>query len=140
MLSPIAKEVAIPENLALADGKSTHTVASGVQKCGGWGIEDFPIMSTQAAAEINVFKPEREKPLIKTSHALPSPASYCQTGARRLINLLWLGVVQIEAAIIAVQRIGGPETVEQQYLGRHGQHRRESAHAKAPINFITTMR
>jgi len=96
-------------------------------------------MSPQAAAEINVFKPEREKPLIKTSDVRPSLASYCQAGAGRLINLLWLGVIQIEATIISVQGIRWPETVEQQYLGCHGQHRREPAHAKASINFTAAM-
>jgi hypothetical protein len=93
MLSPIAKEVSIPENLAIGDGKLTHAVRPTMQKTGTRAIEDLPMMSPQAAAEIYVFKPHRKKTFIKTANVCPSLVSHGQTGAGRLINLLCLGIV-----------------------------------------------
>jgi hypothetical protein len=77
-------------------------------------------VGSDAAAEINIFKPDGEKALIKTSNGRPNLTSHCQTSAGRLINLLRLGIVEIEAPIISVQRVRGPETVEEHYFGRHG--------------------
>jgi hypothetical protein len=57
-----------------------------------------------------------------------------------LINVLWLGVIEIKAPVISVQQIRWPDVVEQQYLGRHGRQRREAAHAKPSINFAPVVR
>ena len=140
MLSPIAQEVSIPEELAIAYGETTYTVTAAMQKAGARMIENLPAPSAQAATEINIFKPNRKETLIEASETGPNFTSYGQAGARWLVNLLRLGVVEIQATVIAIQRVGRRQTVEQQDLRCHRQRGWEPAHAKAAIYFTALVR
>src|SRR5690242_13431467 len=112
MLTPITQEIPVPENLTITNGKLTHTVATTVKERGVWAIQNPPAVRANAAAKINVFKPNWEERLVEAAEAGPKLTTHRQTRAGRLIDVLHSAVIEVHAAVAAVRGIRGPQAIQ----------------------------
>src|SRR5215510_10030554 len=112
----VSEEVSIPKCLAIVKVQLPDTVASDVRKCCLRTKHNFPTSIVKSPAEIYVLEPDGEEALIETADVLPCFFHDGETSAGRLLNFLNLRVIQIQAAILTIDGIIGPQTVQKHYL------------------------
>jgi hypothetical protein len=83
--------------------------------------------------EIDIFEPERAKTLIETSNLFPDAAAKHQEGARGLIDILLPAWIHVEASITPVDRVSGPDPVDEQDFERQGSRGGEGPHVEPAL-------
>ena len=83
--------------------------------------------------EINIFKPDWTEALIEAAETRPGLAADEQERAGGLFGIARLGQVQIEAALLAVDRIAGPNPVQPHVFKGQRRGRGEASQGEAAL-------
>ena len=138
MLAEITEKIAVPEDLAVGERDLVHTVSAGVGEYRTGTIDNSGAARAQAPAKIDIFKPDREETFVEATDGLEGFALDREAGAGGLVHVLGLRVIEIEAAVTAIERIARPQAVEKKYLGGHEGDRREAAHNETTVGLIVS--
>ena len=120
VLAEVAQKILVPIQLPVAVGDGGQAVRAGMDEARLRLIENRPARLPQAAAQVYVFKPEREEARVEPAQRFPSAALDQQAGAGGLLDFSRALVVEIHAAVAAVKRIAGPDSIEEQRFRQGG--------------------
>src|ERR1700716_2893570 len=113
MLTEISNEILIPIGLPITDCESTYAVPTGVRENLVGTVNNLPSSIPETTTEVDIFKPYGVKSLIETVDLIPCLALYRKTRPCRLINLLCITVIEVEASVTHIPGVARPNVIYQ---------------------------